>query len=423
VFPQGRPLPHRVGDFALENERYILYIGRQDPAKNVATLVAAFKGFRRSAPASRLKLVFAGERHVSYGDSARGIVDLGPVSESVKAALLEHCRALAQPSLKESFSRVIYEAWAFGRPVVVHADCAPTASVVTRCGGGYLADSTSAWENALRRIENEPDDVLDELGKRGSAYARETTPWPAVIERYERAFESAPAEVPAPVDRWDCVPDIPLVSALADGKTNLLYAGPISSIEHIDELLVVFLHFLTLERESRLAIAATAGTDPKIFEELQSEVRRLDLVDRLLVTQQPAVAQLQGLYLAADVFISLDRSGASTAEMRDAMWFDIPILALDTPANREVARDSALLVRDTDDLLAIAALTELLAKDARLRDTVIAAQRRVRSAPKGDLSSESRSDLSSESRSDLSDEVQGEPGVDDAARYEHRLEP
>jgi len=377
-FPQGPPGPRRVGDFALENERYILYIGRQDPAKNIATLVAAFKGFRRSAPASRLKLVFAGERHVSYGDSGSGIVDLGPVSEASKAALLEHCRALAQPSLKESFSRVIYEAWALGRPVIVHADCPPTASVVKHCGGGYLADTTNAWENALRRIENEPDEVLDGLGKRGYAYARETTPWPAVIGRYERAFATA-ALPAAPLDRYDALPDVPLVSALVDVKSNLLFAGPITSIGHIDELLVVFLHFLTLEREARLAIAATAGTDPEVYEELQAHVRRLDLFDRLLVTFEPAVVQLQAFYLAADVFLSLDRGGHGSAELYDAMWFDIPVLALATTASRALAGDSAILIRDTTDLLSIAALAELLAKDARLRDAVIAAQRLARS--------------------------------------------
>jgi glycosyltransferase involved in cell wall biosynthesis len=380
VFTNGRMLPKRVGDFVPEGERYVLYIGRQDPAKNVATLVAAFKGFRRSAPASRLKLVFAGERHVSYADSGAGIVDLGPVTEDAKTVLLEHCRALAQPSLNESFSRVIYEAWAMGRPVVVHADCPPTASVVTRCGGGYLADSTSAWEKALRTIESAPDEALDELGRRGSAYARETTPWPAVIDRYEHAFAASAAQSPATKSRWDNSPDLPLIAALADGKTNLLYAGPITSIEHIDELLVMFLHFLTLERESRLAIAATPGTDPAVYDELQSEVRRLDLVDRLLVTREPADVQLQAFYLGADIFISLDRSDAGLAQMRDALWFDVPILALDTPAHRKLASESAILIRDTGDLLAIAALTELLAKDVRLRGAVIAAQRRVRSA-------------------------------------------
>jgi glycosyltransferase involved in cell wall biosynthesis len=370
--------PERVGDFAPARERYLLYLGRQDPAKNVATLVAAYKGFRRTAPASRLKLVLAGERHVSYGESSAGIVDVGPVSESEKSALLAHCRALAQPSLNESFSRVIYEAWAFSRPVVVHADCPPTATAVARSGGGLLADSMSAWENALHRIDDSSEEALDSLGRRGAIFVREQTGWPAVVERYERAFASERGPV---LDPWDELPDLPLAAALADGKTNLLYAGPVVSIDHLDQLLVVFLHYLTLEREARLAIAATSAIDDRVYDRLQAEVRRLDLVDRLLVARDLAPAQLQALYLSADAFISLDRSETSGEELEYAMWFDVPILATDTPAHRAVAGRGGILVHDTSDLLAIAVLAQLLVTDAALRETVIAAARRARLSP------------------------------------------
>jgi glycosyltransferase involved in cell wall biosynthesis len=372
--------PRRVGDFTPASERYVLYIGRQDPAKNVSTLVAAFKGFRRSAPASRLKLVFAGERHASYEDSGAGIVDLGPVSEAEKAALLEHCRALVQPSTKESFSRVIYEAWMFSRPVVVHADCPPTSSAVALSGGGYLANSTSSWERALRRIADEADETLRKLGELGNAYAHDVTPWSTVIGRYEAAFkpERAPSPLAAACERWDELPDLQLVSALADGKMNVLYAGPITSIGHIDQLLVVFLHLLTIDREARLTIAATAGTQDAAYEELLMEARRLDLVDRLLVTRDLGVAQLQALYLGAAVFVSLDRESLGENELRDAMWFDIPVLAVDSGPNRAIAGGAAILMHDTSDLLAVAALADFLVKDVRLREAVIAAQRRKR---------------------------------------------
>ena len=162
-------LPERIGDFNPARERFVLYLGRQDPRKNLATLIAAYKRFRRHEPASSLKLVLAGERYVSYGDASAGIIDLGPVSEREKCALLAHCRALAQPSVNESFSRTIYEAWAFERPVVVHAACPPTESVVAASGGGDLAASADDWEVVLRRIAGEPDSALADRGRRGSA--------------------------------------------------------------------------------------------------------------------------------------------------------------------------------------------------------------------------------------------------------------
>jgi glycosyltransferase involved in cell wall biosynthesis len=378
VFAERDRFPERVGEFAPARERYVLYLGRQDPAKNIATLVAAFKRFRRRAPASTLRLVLAGERHVSYGDSSAGIVDLGPVSECEKSALLANCRALAQPSVNESFSRAIYEAWSFGRPVMVHADCPPTATVVTRSGGGYLATSADTWEDALHRIDSASDAALDELGRRGAACAREITSWPAVVERYERAFATkSPAALPGNPERWDVMPDLPLVSALADGKANLLYAGPVVMVEHLEALLVVFLHYLTMDREARLTIAATA-VDDTVYAALQAEARRLDIVDRLLLARDLAPAQVQSLFLGADAFVSLNPAEDGAQELLSALWFDVPILARDTNANRAVAKGAAILLGDTSDLLAVATLAQLLVTDRAVRDAVVSAGRAVR---------------------------------------------
>ena len=378
VFAERDRFPERIGEFAPARARYVLYLGRQDPAKNIATLVAAYKRFRRRAPASTLRLVLAGERHVSYGESSAGIVDLGPVSESEKSALLASCRALAQPSVNESFSRTIYEAWSFGRPVVVHAECPPTATVVIRSGGGYVATSVDTWEDALHRIDSAPDAALDELGRRGAACAREITSWPAVIERYERAFASEPhATLPGNPERWDVMPDLPLVSALADGKANLLYVGPVVAVEHLEALLVVFLHYLTMDREARLTIAATT-VDDTVYAALQAEVLRLDIVDRLLLARNLAPAQVQSLFLGADVFVSLNPGDDGAQELRSALWFDVPILARDTKANRAVAGGAAILLGDTSDLLAVGTLAQMLVTDRAMRDAILAAQRAVR---------------------------------------------
>ena len=43
---------------------------------------------------SRLKLVLAGQRPTSYGDTTKDIIDVGPVGEAEKGELLRHMRAL-----------------------------------------------------------------------------------------------------------------------------------------------------------------------------------------------------------------------------------------------------------------------------------------------------------------------------------------
>jgi glycosyltransferase involved in cell wall biosynthesis len=498
-------LPEQVGPFVPAREKYVLYLGRQHPVKNLPLLVNAFAEFRRRRPASRLRLVLAGERPVSYGDSAKGILDLGPVGEAEKAALLRHACALAQPSTSESFSRVVHEAWTCGRPVIVHGGCLPTATALARCGGGFAASSTEEWVDALERVDFAGRDELQRLGGLGHAYAARVSSWPAVIERYETlfaasggtgasappgapdrivqvlphdadasmrayaialsgalhragiedvellagaagddtggasirhryadapespardeitlyhaspahpwpaatveangtaampagdAFASSPGALlelhrhrvrgarwlPVCVDsrQWDAPPDVPLISALQDGKQNLLYAGRIDSFARMSELLIVFLHYLTLEREARLTILATDTIVEDVNARLFDELRRLELADRVLVAREVAADQLQAIFRTADAFVSLDEAESAGLEFLQAMWFDVPIVAYRTAIARELVGPCGLLINDKSDLLAVAALIQIVATDPALRAQTIAAQRRVR---------------------------------------------
>jgi glycosyltransferase involved in cell wall biosynthesis len=503
VSAEPAAFPERVGSFAPSRERYVLYLGRQDPAKNVPMLIGAYGEFRRRQPASHMRLVLAGERPASYGDPAKGIVDLGPVSETEKAALLAHARALVQPSKSESFSRVIYESWMHGRPAVVHRGCTPTAMAVARSGGGLTAESMPSWVDALERVDFSSREELERLGSLGRAYAENVTAWPEVIARYESVFATeagpqppgrpvphrlaqafapgtgASAHVyanalaaalnragvdaveldapenagrpplptlwhettaaaalvprdtaavyhaanragsaratsrngtPAPLARtlfasspaallqleqsgirgarflpicldprqWDEMPDVPMISALQDGNQNLLYAGPIVSLESLNQLLVVFLNYLTIEREARLTIVGCGAIDEAVYAEIIEQLRRLELADNVLVARDLSARQFQAIFRVADAFISLDEDESLGLELLQAMWFDVPVIAYPTAVARELVGGAGLLLSDKSDALAVAALTEIVVTDADLRATVIAAQRRAR---------------------------------------------
>jgi glycosyltransferase involved in cell wall biosynthesis len=463
----------RIGSFVPAQEHYVLYLGRQDAAKNVPMLVSAFGEFRRRQPASKLRLVLAGERPVSYGDAAKGIIDLGPVNEGEKAALLARARALVQPSVNESFSRVVYESWNYGRPVIVHGDCVPTATAVARSGGGFAAGSTPDWTAALERVDFASREELDRLGRLGRTYAERASAWPAVIERYEAVFRAdetrrsgngdvrpsiaqvvpedagvglrayaaalgralgergtavggaivhetggdvranaasdppaiaiyhgasadagavgnidfvawpaasvAPSRapfLPVCVDPrlWDRPADVPLIAALQDGKTNLLYVGPIDTAANLSELLIVFLNYLTIDREARLTIAGS-DVDDDAYARLFDELRRLELVDRVLATRDLSLPQFLAIFRVADVFITLDEREGYGRELVQAMWFDVPVIAYRTETARALVANAGLLVNDKSDLLAIAALAHIVASDRELREKIVAAGR------------------------------------------------
>ncbi len=186
VPPPAKPIA--VGGFAPHRSRYVLYLGRQDTSKNVDFLVEAFGTFRKRRISTSLQLVLAGPRSASR--SGDGILDLGAVNEPAKAALLTYARALAQPSIHESFSRAIYEAWFARRPVLVHGDCRATARAVEDAGGGWIGTTLEDWIRMLAAVDESADEDVDALGARGWAAALDNGGWDAVARRTLDAITS-----------------------------------------------------------------------------------------------------------------------------------------------------------------------------------------------------------------------------------------
>ncbi|MEQ9552826.1 MAG: glycosyltransferase [Coleofasciculus sp. G3-WIS-01] len=183
---QDEPLTNR-GDKEYP-ERFILYLGRRDPTKNTNLLVKSYLRFKENYPNSLLKLVLAGSGNQSYDHSEQGVIDLGLVGEPEKAALLTHCIGLFQPSRNESFSRVIMEAWFYGKPVAANRDCLATAMAVEVSQGGWLAGSEVEWAELFAKVDQMAEEELLSYGTRGQAYAQEYAVWDKVIERYQVAL-------------------------------------------------------------------------------------------------------------------------------------------------------------------------------------------------------------------------------------------
>jgi glycosyltransferase involved in cell wall biosynthesis len=168
--------------------RYIFYLGRKDAGKNIDLLVHAFRRFRAVRPNSDLRLLLAGHGMIDLDGCRNSIEDLGLVSDREKGTLLRDCLALAQPSEKESFSRVMMEAWLYGRPVAVHSRCLATSIAVRQAGGGWLAGEEKEWAQLFVELDRMPPAKLGELGENGRRYAGMVAEWDQVIDRYERAL-------------------------------------------------------------------------------------------------------------------------------------------------------------------------------------------------------------------------------------------
>lgn len=176
----------KLVNFDPEKETYILCLGRRDSTKNTNLLLQSYNIFKEKYPNLKLKLVLAGVGDLPINLLTQGIVDLGLVSEEEKSFLLKHCLALFQPSQNESYSRVIMEAWFYKRPVAAHKNCLATAIAVSRCDGGYLAETQEEWADLFLQFTQIPKEKILDLGENGYLYAQANADWDNVIKNYEK---------------------------------------------------------------------------------------------------------------------------------------------------------------------------------------------------------------------------------------------
>lgn len=174
---------HGLGD-----RPYLLYVGRIDPVKGSKEAATFFAAYKQRNPGP-LAFVVAGE--VVRGlDPHPDVVCAGFLTEAQKRSAMAGSLALLQPSYFESFSIVLCEAWAQGRPALVQAACAVLDGQARRSQGAIPYRGFAEFEAALDVLTATPG-LADAMGRNGHAYVEQNYRWPTVIERVEETLELA----------------------------------------------------------------------------------------------------------------------------------------------------------------------------------------------------------------------------------------
>ncbi|HMP40097.1 MAG TPA: glycosyltransferase family 4 protein [Roseiflexaceae bacterium] len=165
----------------------LMYAGRRDAAKNVPLLLRYTREYwaRRGAP---LTLMLSGRDPLEVADPLRDLVlDLGYLSVAEKHDAYAATDVFINPSLYESFSIVLMEAWLQGTPALVHTRCDVTREAVESSGGGLHFDSFGEFAVALDLLLADPTRRRI-LGERGREWVRRTCRWEDVAARTAAAL-------------------------------------------------------------------------------------------------------------------------------------------------------------------------------------------------------------------------------------------
>jgi glycosyltransferase involved in cell wall biosynthesis len=163
---------------------FLLYAGRKAREKNTPLLVEYYARYRFTHPDTPLKLVLVGGGGVRVPERlGRDVLDLGFVPAQDKLDAYAAALALCQPSLLESFSIVMMEAWLCGAPVLVNAGCAVTREHCLASNGGLYFGDYFEFVESVDLLLGDPG-LRQRLAANGRAYVLAHFTWDRVTDNY-----------------------------------------------------------------------------------------------------------------------------------------------------------------------------------------------------------------------------------------------
>lgn len=167
---------------------FLLYGGRLSEAKNVPQLLDYFQRYCNSPTTDRhvagepLKLALMGRAHMELPVHEQ-IVPLGFVSEEDKFDALQAATAVVLPSIYESLSIFVLEAWHVGTPVLVNGRSAVLRRQVQESNGGLYYTSYQEFEATLDILLRRPD-LRREMGRQGGRFVATRYEGKQIINQY-----------------------------------------------------------------------------------------------------------------------------------------------------------------------------------------------------------------------------------------------
>jgi glycosyltransferase involved in cell wall biosynthesis len=190
----------------------------------------------------------------------------------------------------------------------------------------------------------------------------------------------APAVLPIIIDpdRWNIAPDETKMARLQDGRTNLLFVGRIAPNKQQVRLIKAFSEYRKLQPNSRLILAGEDHAFDPYYQEVRATIERLGLTGDVELTGRVEDASLLAYYRTANLYWSFSAHEGFGTPLIEAMWFDIPVLALRAAAVPETLGPAGIVFDPDTQTDSIINLAFRLTDDLEFRAPVIAAQRERR---------------------------------------------
>ena len=190
----------KMQDIPSSHEKYMLFVGRIHPKKNIVNFILAWSKLQRRGAIGTWRLKIAGWGDAKYVEKVTStIVELqlensvsfiGPVQGQEKEREFISCSATVLPSLSEGLPMAVLESWAYSRPVLMTEACNLPQGLAAGAADQMPTD-IEGMAARLGQFLAKPSEELEAMGRAGRRLVQHEFSWEAVIEAYINVYRLA----------------------------------------------------------------------------------------------------------------------------------------------------------------------------------------------------------------------------------------
>lgn len=195
-------------------------------------------------------------------------------------------------------------------------------------------------------------------------------------EELARYGFAQPGILPLTVDpiAWDSPPNPAWMERLSDGRINILFVGRVAPNKRQDRLVNAF-SFLRANTNARLILAGAAPEGDPYGELVRGRVAELGLEEDVVIAGRCESPDLHAFFRCSHVYWSFSEHEGFGVPLIEAMWFDVPVVALASSAVPETLDGAGMTFRWEEADIVVAAKVREVLFDETARARILAAQR------------------------------------------------
>lgn len=179
--------------------------------------------------------------------------------------------------------------------------------------------------------------------------------------------------LPLYLEEYHQEPDIQLLDKYADDYTNILFVGQITPNKKLENTISAFNYYhKKYNPKSRLFLVGSFAAHPGYCQQLLYLIRELD-INNVFLTGRVSFRQLLSYYRLSQVFLHMSEYEGFSIPLIEAMYFNVPIIALNRAAVPEVLGGAGCLVNDYD-MRETAGLLDRIVNERATREEIISRQ-------------------------------------------------